>query len=110
MDMTLKEIQKNLGVSRRAVQGYEKAGLVAPTGRNRFGHLLYDEEACERIRRIKWYQNLGFTVKEIGEMIDAPENSIKPLLEQQLKIMLRKQKEFEELIAELEKEMNKEKI
>ena len=42
---TLHELCDALGVSRRAVQGYEKAGLVAPSGRNKYGHLLYDEKA-----------------------------------------------------------------
>lgn len=30
--MTLREVCDSLGVSRRTVQGYEKAGLVKPTG------------------------------------------------------------------------------
>lgn len=54
--MTLREICETLGVSRRALQGYEKAGLVASTGRNKYGHLLYDEKARERIAEIKFYQ------------------------------------------------------
>lgn len=35
--MTLREICESLGVSRRTLQGYEKAGLVASTGRNKYG-------------------------------------------------------------------------
>ena len=69
--MTLREICETLGVSRRALQGYEKAGLVASTGRNKYGHLLYDEKARERIAEIKFYQQLGFSIKEISDIIDA---------------------------------------
>lgn len=47
--MTLREICETLEVSRRAIQGYENAGLVKATGRNKYGHLLYDDKAKERI-------------------------------------------------------------
>lgn len=43
-EMTLRELCDSLGVSRRAVQGYEKAGLVSPEGKNERGYLLYSEE------------------------------------------------------------------
>ncbi len=69
--MTLREICEVLGVSRRAVQGYEKVGLVSATDRNKYGHLLYDETAMLRIARIKFYQQLGFSIKEIIGIIDA---------------------------------------
>ena len=47
---TLNEIDKELGVTRRAIQGYEQAGLVMRCGSNKYGHLLYDEKAQEMIR------------------------------------------------------------
>lgn len=48
---TLKEICSELGVSRRAVQGYDAAGLVKATNKNKYGHLLYNRRAQERIVR-----------------------------------------------------------
>lgn len=83
-DMTLREVCENTGVSRRAVQGYEKAGLVAATGKNNRGHLLYDENSQERIRRIKLFQELGFSIREITEIIDAPNKILKSALEERL--------------------------
>ena len=69
---TLSEVCSVLEVSRRAVQGYENAGLVSATGKNKYGHLLYDEEAQRRIKQIRLLQRLGFRVKEIKDIIDAP--------------------------------------
>lgn len=69
---TLSEVCSVLKVSRRAVQGYENAGLVSATGKNKYGHLLYDEEAQWRIKQIRLLQQLGFRVKEIKDIIDAP--------------------------------------
>lgn len=50
-EMTLQEVCNTVGVSRRAVQGYEKAGLVSATDRNKRGYLLYDEKAQEKIKK-----------------------------------------------------------
>ena len=57
---TLHELRDELGVTRRVIhdgiQGYEKAGLVSATGKNKYGHLLYNEKAQERIVQIRMYQ------------------------------------------------------
>ncbi len=96
--MTLREICETLGVSRRALQGYEKAGLVTASGRNKYGHLLYDNDAEMRIAQIKFYQQLGFTIKEITVIIDAPNAVIKAALEQQVKKLREEKTEMDELI------------
>ena len=84
MDMTLREVCDNAEVSRRAVQGYEKAGLVSASGKNERGYLLYDEDSQERIKRIRFLQQLGFTVKEIKGIIDAPNDVLKAALEERV--------------------------
>ena len=96
--MTLREICETLEVSRRTIQGYEKAGLVAATGRNKYGHLLYDDTAKLRIAQIKFYQQLGFTIKEITVIIDAPNVVLKSALEQQVQKLRKEKTEIDELI------------
>ena len=59
MEHTLREICAQLGVSHRTVQGYEKWGLLAPTGKNKYGYLLYDQLAVEKIKTIRFYQLAG---------------------------------------------------
>lgn len=71
MKFTLREVCENCGVTRRAVQGYEKYGLVSPAGKNERGHLLYDIDAQKRIKEIKFYQDMGLTIKKIADIIDA---------------------------------------
>ena len=82
--MTLREICDALNVTRRAVQGYEKWGLVAASGRNDRGYLLYDVNAVERIRKIRLFQDLGFSLKEIKGIIDLPSEKLKSIIEAQL--------------------------
>lgn len=70
-NLRLREVCESFGVSRRAVQGYEKAGLVRASGKTDRGYLLYDEEARERILELKMYQDFGFTVKEIKLFLES---------------------------------------
>lgn len=99
MEMTLREVCDTLKVSRRAVQGYEKAGLVCASGKNRYGYLIYDEHTQERIRQIKLFQQLGFTLKEIKEIIDAPNPVVKAALRERVEKLQEKREDLDELIS-----------
>ena len=96
--MTLREVCDEVEVSRRAIQGYEKAGLVSATTRNRRGYLLYDVESRESIKQIKLFQELGFSVKEITEIIDAPKEVLKEALIIKIGMLRKKGEKIEVLI------------
>lgn len=81
---TLREVCELLQVSRRVIQGYEKAGLVSASQKNKYGHLLYDNDALQRISQIRQYQNFGYSIKEIQKIIDAPDDIRKEMLKKQL--------------------------
>lgn len=97
-DKTLREVCEAYGVSRRAVQGYEKAGLVAASGKNERGYLLYDEKCQERIQQIKLYQQLGFKVREIKGLFHATDSDLKEALENQVIRLSNEKKEKEKMI------------
>lgn len=71
-EKTLREVCAALSISRRTIQGYEKAGLVSPSGKNKYGYLLYDQKAQKRIQTLRFYQKLGFSIREIHAIADAP--------------------------------------
>ncbi len=85
--MTLKEVCKTLEVTRRAIQGYEKAGLVSSAGKNKYGYLLYDEVAIEKIRSIKMYQDFGFTIKEIKELLTVSDEVYVKMMKEHITTM-----------------------
>ena len=95
-DATLREVCAKYKVSRRAVQGYEKAGIVKSTGKNKMGYLLYDAATQERIGIIRMYQEIGFSVREIKEIIDAPKISTIPILENQMEKLKKERSRIEE--------------
>lgn len=81
---TLAEVCKMTGITRRAIQGYEKMGLVVAKEKNKYGHLLYGNEEIKRIEKIKLYQELGFKLREIKEIITAPDDIVKFELQQKV--------------------------
>ena len=102
--ITLREVCKTTGVSRRAVQGYEQAGLVTPTGRNERGYLLYNKSEQEKIRQIKFFQEMGFSIREIKELSEAPKQVVKEVIERKLD-MLGQEIDRKEKIIQLAQEM-----
>lgn len=79
--MTLRTMCERLNVSRRSIQCYEQAGLLKPSAKNKYGHLLYDEQAFQRAQMIRFLQQLGFKLEEVKEIIDAPDNVRKDAME-----------------------------
>ena len=108
---TLQEIHKTLGITRRAIQGYEEMGLVRASDKNKYGYLLYGENELRRIEKIKMYQEFGLKLKEIKELIDAPNHIVKAALERQVEKLKKEQEKLNTLISQAEaiiKELNKE--
>ena len=72
--MLISELSKKTGISVHAIRFYEKSGLIA--GRrdesiksNNYFH--YDEVTVEKLEFISDAKSVGFTIKEIGQIIDA---------------------------------------
>ena len=97
-EMTLREVCESANVSRRAVQGYEKAGLVSASGKNTYGYLLYDTDSQERIKRIKLYQDLRLKIKELKEIIDAPNPVLNKILEERIVKMEEEKERIDDLV------------
>lgn len=95
---TLREVIELTGVSRRAIQGYEMAGLVAAIDKNARGYLLYDGRAIDRIQLIKLFQLMGFSVKQIAEFIDEPKAVVKDTLEKKISGLQKRKEEIDQII------------
>ena len=100
--MTLREVCNMVGVTRRAVQCYEQEERVASTGKNKYGYLLYDEEAVKRIQEIKMYQDFGFALKDIKVLFASSEETYKEQMNKKLREMKKQLNELEENVARME--------
>ncbi len=59
------------GVGPQTLRYYERRGLLPPPERTPGGHRLYPPEAITVLRVIRAAQRLGFTLREISELLDA---------------------------------------
>ena len=67
---TIGWLAKSAGVYVQTVRYYEKRKLLLPSGRRPSGYRIYDHEALTRLRFIRNAQTLGFTLREIGELLN----------------------------------------
>ena len=86
-ELLLREVCELVGVTRRAVQGYESSGLVAATGKNKMGHLLYDKTAVDTIKEIKRYQDCGFSLTEIKNLKFMSQTEQRQVLESKIQFL-----------------------
>lgn len=69
--MRIGEIAKQAGLNIQSVRFYERKGLLPMPPRSASGYRCYDERHLETIRFIKRGQKLGFTLNEIGQLLEV---------------------------------------
>ena len=66
-----------VGLTVRMIQEYEKYGVaIKPTERNKYGYLMYDDDAIDRLWQIRFYRELGYDKKAIKAVFDDPCNGV----------------------------------
>ena len=60
------------GVTIRTLHHYDEVGLLSPGGRSAVGYRIYEDRDLERLQRILFYRDLGFTLDEILTIVDDP--------------------------------------
>ena len=72
----LSEVTKLTGVSRRALQEYDRLDLVNPSGKTEAGYWLYDDAAIQRILLVQVFVEAGYERKRIKQIIDSEDFDI----------------------------------
>ena len=85
--MTLKEVCKETGVTRKIVQTYEN-----------YGYLLYDDAAVKKIKKIRLYQRFGYRLLEIAKLEYMTVDEQVMILKEKINNMYDNQSETAELI------------
>ena len=93
--LTVKQLAQKCGVSVRTLHHYDAIGLLRPAKTTEAGYRLYDEAALERLYLILLFRELGFRLKDIRGILDAPDFDRNRVLEQQIALLERKQRHLE---------------
>jgi len=106
--MLINELSKITGISVHTIRFYEKSGLIEGkrdenVKSNNYFH--YEKETAEKLEFITDAKSVGFTIREIGQIIDAWYNN-KFSKEEKLEILEQKLISLEQKLIEI-KDMKK---
>ncbi|MCJ2185788.1 Cu(I)-responsive transcriptional regulator [Novosphingobium beihaiensis] len=68
--MNIGQASAKSGVSQRMIRHYEQVGLIPPPARRDSGYRDYDERDVHRLRFVANARDLGFSVPEIGTLLE----------------------------------------
>jgi DNA-binding transcriptional MerR regulator len=68
---TVKQVAKLSGVSVRTLHHYDEVGLLKPASIGQNGYRYYGREELLRLQQILFHRELGFSLEEIGRVLDT---------------------------------------
>jgi len=78
------ELSRRAGVTVRTLHFYDEIGLLKPSSRGEYGHRLYETADVARLQQVTSLRALGFTLEEIGDLLDGREGSALSVLQRHI--------------------------
>lgn len=69
--MRIAELEKRTGVNRHTLRYYEKEGLLLEVHRGGNNYRDYPEKAVDRVAMVCQLKDLGFSIREIRDLLNA---------------------------------------
>lgn len=110
--LTRGQLAKKTCVNPETIRYYEKLGLLPKAVRTDSGYRLFSEEDVKRIKFVKRAKELGFTLKEIKELLELRFDSsgscseVREFAEEKLKDIEQKIKDLENIKQVLKELIN----
>ncbi len=70
------ELAKRAGVNIQTIRFYEREGVLRPTAKRHSGYRIYNEASLKKLRFIRHAKELGFSLKEINELLNLKIKSV----------------------------------
>jgi DNA-binding transcriptional MerR regulator len=99
MAITVKAVADLAGISVRTLHHYDEIGLLRPAATSPASYRLYDDGDLARLQQILFFRELGFSLKEIGPILDRPGFDQREALASHRKLLLEKQGRLATLIT-----------
>lgn len=100
---SISQVAKLTGVSIRTLQYYDEIDLLKPTKLTTSGYRMYDDNALQTLQQILFFRELGFSLKEIKEIIEKPDFNKIDAYKNQKKMFLLKRRRIDRLISLLDR-------
>ncbi|MFS0656816.1 MerR family transcriptional regulator [Bacillus sp. 179-C3.3 HS] len=101
--MKVKEVAQLFGISIRTLHHYDQIGLLIPTEVTDAGYRLYSEENLETLQQILFFRELGFTLKDIKEIMNNPSFDKQEAFILQRKMLIEKRNKLDQMIENMDR-------
>lgn len=101
------ELANKSGVSIRALRYYEEIGLLLPSEIKESGYRLYNENDALKLQQIIFYKEIGYSLKEIKNILENKNFDLVSSLEGQKKILINKRKLYNQIIKTIDETIQK---
>ena len=101
--LTVGAVAELVGVSVRTLHHWDRIGLAPASGRTWSDYRVYDDDDVARIHRVLVYRELGFTLAEIGGLLDDPAVDEHAHLGRQRDLLLRRISHLQEMVSAVER-------
>lgn len=99
---TIKQVSQLSGASVRTLQYYDNIHLLSPS-RTASSYRLYSDADIAKLQQILFLKELGFSLKEIRELINHPGFNQSSIFHQQKELLCAKQQQVGQIIRVLER-------
>ncbi|APU17852.1 MULTISPECIES: MerR family transcriptional regulator [Actinoalloteichus] len=82
MMFTIGRLSEIAGVSIRTIRHYHQIGLLAEPARDEYGHRRYGSAELIMVLRVRRLVEIGFALREIGDLLDAPAETLRASLDE----------------------------
>lgn len=109
---TIGEAASESGISAKMIRHYEQVGLLQEAARTLSGYRLYNQRDVHVLRFIRHSRDLGFSIKQIEELLalwqdrGRPSREVKKLAQLHLNALNDKIRELNAMKSELERLVN----
>lgn len=95
------QLAKQICLSVRTLHHYDEIGLLSPSVRTDAGHRLYNTKDISRLHRIQALKQLGLSLQQIAEIIQANSQPLPEIIAQQIINLEREMEQASQLKAKL---------
>ena len=84
--MIINDVEKITGLTKKSIRYYEEKKLISPKRLDN-DYRSYSEEDVRQLKKIKLYRYIGFSIKEVELLLEADEEEVKTILQQNSNII-----------------------
>ncbi|OLS35098.1 MerR family transcriptional regulator [Alkalihalophilus pseudofirmus] len=103
LEVKVKELAELVGISVRTLHHYDEIGLLKPDTISEAGYRYYSESNLDTLQQILFYKELGFSLKQIKEVLEDPGFNQQKALVWQRKMLLEKRDKLNQMILTIDK-------